>query len=69
MMMVYYLGRAKGRAPGLDLQPQLVATFQAMKGRDVRPDARRCGEEMTALAKETHDLAATFTELAKTEAK
>lgn len=64
LMMSYYLGRAKGREPGIDIGARLEAAYRGLKASGLQADAQRCGAEMAAMGKETQDLAAKFHELA-----
>jgi hypothetical protein len=43
---IYWLGRANGALPGIDLKPRMLAIAEKLKGTDVGDEARRCGDEL-----------------------
>ena len=43
---IYWLGRANGALPGVDLKPRMLAVAETLKGTDVGDEARRCGDEL-----------------------
>jgi hypothetical protein len=49
---IYWLGRANGALPGVDLKPRMLAVAEALKGTDVGDEARRCGDELSRQGQE-----------------
>jgi hypothetical protein len=56
-MITYFIGRLKGRDPGVDVAKLVSAKFEEMAGGDRRAEELRCSDEMTALSQDEHHLA------------
>lgn len=54
----YYMGRLKGREPGIDLKTRLIVESKAMVADPVRmrTEATRCGADMQAWGRETKEI-------------
>ena len=53
---MYWLGRLDGRAPGINLESQIISEMKTMVGDRFRAEARRCGEILVAKGKVTTDM-------------
>ena len=54
----YYLGRLKGRDPGINLTARLTAEAKGLKIGDLQPEALRCGEELKEFGRESQEISA-----------
>ena len=54
----YYMGRLKGRDPGIDLKDRLIAEARALIAdpNRLRAEATRCGADMQAWGQETQEI-------------
>ena len=53
----FFIGRLKGREPGIDLKARVLAEANLLKSpADLQPDFPRCGAEMQAFGKESTEL-------------
>jgi hypothetical protein len=53
---MYWLGRLDGRTPDMDLENRLLADASQMKPEDIRNEAIRCGQILTARGKTMTDI-------------
>ncbi|MDZ4369976.1 MAG: hypothetical protein U1C74_00955 [Phenylobacterium sp.] len=60
----YYMGRVKGREPGIDLRARLIAQTKRLLAEPDRlsSEAGRCGEDLKAWGLETRELGKALTE-------
>jgi hypothetical protein len=54
----YYLGRLKGRDPGIDLTARISAEARGLKLADLQAEAARCGEELKVFGQESQQVGA-----------
>lgn len=52
--LMYYIGRIDARTPGFDFSGQIIRLFndKTFMETQIKPEAQRCGAEMTAKGKE-----------------
>lgn len=48
LLALYYIGRLDGRAPGLDLEAQILSQMKSLSPAEYKSEAQRCGAELQA---------------------
>jgi hypothetical protein len=66
----FFIGRIKGREPGIDLKARVLAEANRLKTpADLQPDLARCGGEMQAISNESNALGAALKAFADAKAR
>jgi hypothetical protein len=66
----FFIGRLKGREPGIDLKARVLAEANRLKSpADLQPDLARCGGEMQAISDESNALGAALKAFADNKAR
>jgi len=53
---MYFLGRIDGRAPGADLENQIIAQIKTLNNEQFRAEAQRCGQILLVRGKATTEI-------------
>ena len=68
--LIFFMGRLKGREPGIDLKARVLAEANLLKSpADLQPDIARCTAEMQAFGRESTELGEALTAFARAKAR
>ena len=65
----YFLGKVKGRSPGMDYQSRVVGLVKGLNPADLQPETVRCAAELQAFGVETTALGERLKALGASPAK